>query len=312
MKYLLLSCVMILSHLIPAQKLGLSDYDKPELLLKLEAYEKQGGSFKSLGFDELNDKSFVSDIPIDVVPFATAEHFHIGFLSDFGRIKDLSQAPIVLINSAPFEKVYTVALVAENLETFLALVCKAETVHLIDYLENREYMTGADYDEMLYDMEHGSLGGQSSVSKEEWMQNLRTDRKNAIEYISMQIGDVQIDSISPYLDNLKAQRMADITIETVDELGIVYQQERQPIKPFNYENEITLDMVKEYLSAASQAERLKFYRDATTNLTYQSGDTYLFDRMDKADVKELKKIMYEYLSRDGYDYEARVLKKFYK
>ncbi len=312
MKYLLISSLLILSHLIPAQKLGLSDYDKPELLLKLEAYEKQGGTFKSLGFDELNDKGFVSDIPLDVVPFASAAYFHIGFLTDFGRITDLSQAPIVLISSAPFEKVYSVALVAENLETFLALVCKAETVHLIDYLENREYMTGADYDEMLYDMEHGSLGGQSSVSKEEWMQNLRTNRQNAIQYISLQIGDVQLDSISQYLDNLKAQRMADIIIETVDELGIVYQGADQSVNPFNYEGEITPESVKEYLSQATQAERLKFYRDATTNLTYQSGDTYLFDRMDKADIKELKKIMYDYLSRDGYDYEARILKKFYK
>ncbi|XOV94868.1 MAG: hypothetical protein ACFHWX_09200 [Bacteroidota bacterium] len=310
MKYLFFFCSLISCQLVSAQTLGLSDYDKPELLLRLEAYEKQGGSFKALGFDGLNDKSFTTDIPLDVIPFASAEYFHIGFLTDFGRITDLSQAPIVLVNSAPFEKEYTVALAAENLKMFLAIVVEVETVHVADYLVNQEYMTRADYDEILYEMEFGLE--EPPISKDEWIQNLQADRKKAIQYINMLIGDVQIDNIASYLNNLTERRKAAINIETVDGLGIVYPGSDQVTNSFNYEAEVTVERVENFLSGANDAERLKFYRDATTYATYGSSDTYLFDRVEKAEMKKLNKVIYNHLSKDGYEYEARVLKKHYK
>ncbi|MEQ9219276.1 MAG: hypothetical protein RLO17_14600 [Cyclobacteriaceae bacterium] len=309
MKHLFFFCSLFLSQIIYGQKLGLSDYEKPELLLKLEAYEKEGEAFKSLGF-QLDDKRHSVSIPLDVIPFASAEYFHIGFLTDFGRISDLAAAPIVLVNSSPWEKEYTVALAAENLEMFVALLCEVQTAHVYDYLTFRKNGTGEAYDEWLYEAVYLSQAQISApLSKDAWIQQLQADRAKAVQYLQKHIGDVRIDDVGSYLETLNQKRINEISMETQDGLGIIVSGAAQLINEVDYEGKVTPDQVNKFLSEASKPERLRFYRDATFG---ESNETYLFERMDKDEAKQLKKVMADYLAEDGYEYEARVLKKYYK
>jgi len=88
--------------------------------------------------------------PIDVIPFASASYngLHFAFLTDFGKNKNLSEAPIICI--APSYDP-PVNLVTRNLYEFICLIITTETrILLADRYENQaafdsrkeKYLTG--------------------------------------------------------------------------------------------------------------------------------------------------------------------------
>ena len=76
----------------------------PDEILKLirleEDLQKEGKTLDTIGFVPIVTEFAYSITPIDVIPFAHTggDGVHFGFLTDFGRVKNLNDAPIVCVS----------------------------------------------------------------------------------------------------------------------------------------------------------------------------------------------------------------------
>ncbi len=285
-----------------SQNIFFGEYKKPALLQKLEEYQKPNGqTWEWLGFYIEYDHHY-SATPLDVIPFAGTggDGIHFGFLTDFGTAKDLSNAPIVCVspsNDPPIK------LVAKNLTDFLGLVV---TIGQAEFLDE-DYKTEEEIKTRLQEWDE--------VSEVDWKGNplpkdeIRQMKQRTAEIQQGRVllgkvlkGQFQIDpmtSVSQYIKDLRDLRKKEITIETSDDIGIKYLTEKLIIDGFDYSIKDS-NIVKDYLDKASEAKRLKFYRDATYH--YILSNDY---------DNDIKKLIIEALKKDGYKREAQILEKKY-
>lgn len=285
-----------------AQDIYFGEYKKPELLLKLEEYQKaEGQTWEWLGFYIGYDLHY-SVTPLDVIPFASTggDGIHFGFLTDFGSISDLENAPIVCVspsNNPPIK------LVAKNLTDFIRLVVSIGDAAFLD----EDYETDEEVTMRLQEWDQ--------VSETDWQG--KPLPKNEIEQIlqitaEIQQGRVQLakilkdqfqinpmQNVSQYIKDLRALRHEDITIATSDGIGIQYQTVKLNIDGFDYGIKDS-NQVKDYLEKASEPERLKFYREATYD--------YILNKDYDTDMK---KIIMASLKKDGFKRESQILEKKY-
>ena len=285
-----------------SQDIFFGKYKKPELLQKLEEYQKtKGQTWEWLGFYIEYDHHY-SVTPLDVIPFAGTggDGIHFGFLTDFDTITDLENAPIVCVspsNDPPIK------LVAKNLTDLLRLVVAIGEAEFLDedYETDEEVKT--------------RLQAWDKVSETDWQG--KPLPKNEIEQMKQRNAEIQegriqlakilkdqfqinpMQNVSQYIKDLRASRQQEITIVTSDDIGIKYQTVKFNIDGFDYSNKDN-SQVKDYLNKASEPERLKFYRDATYH--------YILSKEYDTDIK---KTIMESLTKDGYKREAQILEKKY-
>lgn len=302
MKELLIFMLMFSIFNSNSQDIFFGKYKKPELLQKLEEYQKtKGQTWEWLGFYIEYDHHY-SVTPLDVIPFAGTggDGIHFGFLTDFDTITDLENAPIVCVspsNDPPIK------LVAKNLTDLLRLVVAIGEAEFLDedYETDEEVKT--------------RLQAWDKVSETDWQG--KPLPKNEIEQMKQRNAEIQegriqlakilkdqfqinpMQNVSQYIKDLRASRQQEITIVTSDDIGIKYQTVKFNIDGFDYSNKDN-SQVKDYLNKASEPERLKFYRDATYH--------YILSKEYDTDIK---KTIMESLTKDGYKREAQILEKKY-
>ncbi|WP_139135253.1 hypothetical protein [Roseivirga sp. 4D4] len=284
-----------------SQDFFFGEYEKPDLLQKLEEYQNiRGQTWEWLGFYIEYDHHH-SMTPLDVIPFAGTggDGIHFGFLTDFGTVKDLSNAPIVCVspsNDPP------IRLVAQNLTDFLGLVLTIGEAEFLDDDYTSDEQIKAQLQEWDEVSEVDWKGNPLPKTEIEEMKQRRAERRQGrvllAKVLSEQFEIYPITKVSQYINDLRVVRKKEITIETLDGIGIKYRTEKLIIEGFDYSVEDNL--VQSYLDKASEAERLKFYRDATYNYI-------LSDDFDKV----IKELLIKSLQKHGYRREGQILKKKY-
>ncbi|MCK5831099.1 MAG: hypothetical protein KAH20_12455 [Methylococcales bacterium] len=267
-------------------------YEKPDLLLKLESFQNKGNSWGNLGFHIHYDYHYYCT-PLDTIPFAGTggNGTHFCFLTDFGTMSDLNNTNIVCVS--PLDDP-PVKLVAKNLKDFLHLVITLGIAEFLDYMiplpiEDRIEQL-AEWDAPFFDL-------QGNPDPD--MPELSHTRAELVEILKTDFQTTPMPNANQYTQNLRAKRQTEITIQTDDNIGIIYQTEKLALTSFDYNN-TDENEIKDYLINASNAEKLKFYRDATYHYILSKG----------YDIK-IKKIIIEALKKDGFPREAQLLHKKY-
>lgn len=254
------------------------DYEKPEILLKLKQFQKtEKANWEELGF-WIDYNAHYSTTPLDVIPFASTgdNGIHFGFLTDFNRIKDLNQAPIVSIatsNDPP------VNLVAENIYEFLSMVLSVQYAPLL-----------AD----IY-QDDSTLRDSKAAWFEEDKYKQRRDKPNKI--LKDEFAIKEITKPIRRLLELKENRKSAINTNTMDGLGIKFTTQ-ESIEEFGYSK--SPSEVAHFLSKANLNSRITFYRNATF--------IYILDKDYDSEIKDL---VVDHLKKDGFEREAVILKEDY-
>ena len=284
-----------------AQNVFLGAYSKPEMVKQLESIQKHDGSWESLGF-YIEFNHHYSTTPLDVIPFAGTggDGIHFGFLTDFGNVKDLDKAPIVCVspmNDPP------VKLVSQNLRDFLRLVITVGNAEFLneDYANKEEVTIRLMKWDKVSEVDgygHPLPPDKIFQMKQRITETLKA-RVEKINLIKSQFQMEEMPDVYKYIKDLRLARQAEITIETADNIGIIYLEETMPITEFDYRIKDS-DSVSGYLEKASKAQRLKFYRDATYH--YILSKDYDYD---------IQKVIIKALRNDGFKREAHILETKY-
>lgn len=276
-------------------------YQKPELLKDLEAYQKADISWEYLGF-HIDFDAHYPITPLDVIPFAGTggDGIHFGFLTDFGFVEKLDDAPIVCVspsNEPP------VKLVARNLRDFLAIVM------VIGYAE----FLDTDYDsegEVAGRLEEWESFAIKDTLRKDFSQEVRDAIKDRLEktikgrsdlrkILTQSLGIAPMTSIVAYMKSLRANRQYEIALNDAFDIGI-QQSTAYPIaEAFDYSNS-NASAINSYLQSANKSERLLFYR----NLSYHEYVLLGADEVDK-----VKSCISTYLIQDGFSREASIMER---
>jgi hypothetical protein len=228
-------------------------YQIPQVIRDLEAIGKEYDEFyglRALGFyiDVNSDRYAIT--PADSIPFAWTggDGIHFAFLTDFGTTTDLLKAPIVCVspsNDPPLN------LVAPDIYSFLAIVCKIKEAESLDGLRFTDREA-----EWLDEIVSEQLGDEDNLRAANLLSSVLMERLNLEEPAS--VYDV--------IQSARAERAKAVCIETLDGLGVVGTLEAGGGKPriydFNAEGAKELAKIREFSEKASYVEKLALCRDA--------------------------------------------------
>ncbi len=224
------------------------DFKMPDVLRRLEAWEKIGeNTWQGLTFLIQYDQEQMVSTPLDVIPFAftAGDGIHFGFLTDFDYSKDLTETPIVCVT--PMGE--SMRLVAANLNEFLQLV----------------YAIG-DAEILSYHIESSEKLARRIEALEVWPL-----REKCREVLKNEFSIEPLKDPFAHLESIRKKRSSQITIETSDEVGIVFTKPFSQVEPFDYWQNRSAYDVKHYLNDVDLAGRLRFYRDAATHYALTRG-----------------------------------------
>ena len=230
---------------------------------------------------DFQNESRYSICPIDAIPFASTGNngIHFAFLTDFGKNKDLNNAPIICI--APSYDP-PINLVANNLKQFLSIVTTIENATLLAdrYKSENEFES----------------------RRTEWFEGFRSEshianeRKNLANLMKNKFSLNHIDNVMGHLDDIRKSRKSLMDEESMDGLGI-RKINNEPILKFEYSKNV--DTLKSFLTQANKNSRLMVYRNSYFAYILAEGYDY-----------EIKQILKEFLQKDGYIDEAERLKLY--
>ena len=293
--------VFSVSYVSQGKQSQFGDYPKPELLLKLENYQKKNRKkARVLGFRIQYKDDVLPMTPIDAIPFArTRDGGQLSFLTDFGTTQDLAQAPIVIVY--PFECVECewTQIVAMNLEAFLQLSASLDESYwfeLFQYIltkQNQKEFPVSSNDEY-------SVRQYDSLTI--YVQRSQQQNIDRVVLLKEQFGiDASAEPIKMTEDMLQWRKEI-ATIETFGDFGINYGNEVVKVDRY-YERLEEVTLVEEFLGQSTLPERLRFYRD----VLYLDEFYYL-----EEDVQsQIKELIINYLKKDGLNREAEVLDSQY-
>lgn len=283
------------------QNLFFGNYKKPELLTKLENFQKNGGIWEELGF-YIEFDHYYPMTPLDVIPFAGTggDGIHFGFLTDFGNEEDLENSPIVCISPSNHPPV---KLVAKNLKDFLRIVTVIGFAEFLDedYESEEEIKTRlAEWDAVSEKDWKGNPLSQSEIEEaKKSLEKTLKQRENLRSVMRIEMEITPMDSIVSYISHLRKERAKEIELVDAYDIGINLTC-KDEIKEYQYEDK-DIPKITLYLKNASQCEKILFYRNAT----------YHFILSEDYD-KEIKKLLIESLKNDGFKRESKILTKKYK
>lgn len=196
--------------------------------------------------------------PSDVVVFGRlgVDGVHYGFLTDFGSVADLEEAPIVCVSPMDFERPNRI--VAKNLREFL-----------------RVNMTDGELFYNQFDSEANYLAVKERWAEEAAYQPSENDKLVQERVIRFLVENLQIPIIdNPYLyvQGIELDRQSNVTIKTQDGLGIttpLLQGEKHKLFPIQKHTYPDLVLLQEYLYSTPVASRLALFRDIQLNYVLQ-------------------------------------------
>jgi len=277
----------------------LGNYEKPELLTKLEKLQSDGVRLEfDLGFFPKYSMHY-SITPIDVIPFAGTGNngIHFGFLTDFGYETKLADAPIVVV-CPPCDP--PVKLVADNLSDFISIVMKiGDAANL-----SNEYKTDQEFIDEFNDYEYQISKDVYSNADKKTINQVMLDRKSkkmkTINTLIDELGIQPMENVCEYQKELRAKRKQTVQLNDLFGLGI-YANCPKSSSRGGFTKRKTAEELTDYLDNANNCQRIQFYRNAA----------FIYILAKNYNVNELD-CMIPYLEKDGYVREARILESEYK
>ncbi|UYZ14234.1 SMI1/KNR4 family protein [Brevibacillus sp. WF146] len=198
--------------------------------------------------------------PPDLHVFAETgcDGIHYGFLTDFGRITDLTEAPIVCVSPTDDP---SLRIIARNLEDFFRLVVTIESAGDLGSLVSvRTPQQWERYWANLAESRH-------EESTDTQLRNYFQRRQTVLHHMRTDLGLEPIPGVMRYLNDLESERRSAGWIPTIDGLGVVPIDGKPAadyVFPFagTSRDHIPLDDIRAYLAAAPPAHRCAFVRDA--------------------------------------------------
>lgn len=230
-------------------------YDIPVEIWKLYELDEELYSMDlSLGMiglrPSIGDDSYTITPP-DLIPFASTggDGIHFGFLTDFGTVPSLSDAPIVCVSPTDDPPI---RYIAHNLKDFFNLIASLPNAEMLAWI--------------------CLTPDESSVQEgiKEFWEDTPSDWKEKHEQVFERFKkkfSLEKVNVSEYLKNAQKKRKKSIAIPTKDGLGVIGNGENlQTIHyhfDFAYElGEQELNRMKKQLEDSSIIEKLAFIRDA--------------------------------------------------
>jgi len=254
------------------------DYEKPK---SLKLLEKSNIDTDKLGFYVGYDYHYDST-PIDTIPFAATggDGCHFCFLTDFGRCKDLNQAPILFISPTDYDDVnphFGTFLYAKNFIDFIRINITTTYPEIIRFEDLREM----DFDRAIIEIQ--SERDKSDVEEINSIKNKLSDLFNI----------QPINKLNHYYKEIYGSRVSDKFIGTKDRINIFYNENKETL-----ENMPTInDDLEDWLKRSNRKSRTKLYRELPNIFPYYKPGYQI----------TLKRIV-EHLENDGYHREAQSVK----
>lgn len=224
-------------------------YEIPDEIVKLYELEKELNdidlSLDRIGFLPCPHDYAYSITPPDLIPFANTGGggIHFGFLTDFGTIPTLTEAPIVCVspsNDPP------IRYMAHNITEFLNLVSSVPHAEMLESF-------WANPDEASIQEEMRMIAEDTPA---EWKEAQATVAK----HFRIKFGTQPV-KIADSLKDAHEKRANVIVLSTKDDLGVVGEDSGSTHEKYAF---TTSDdqRARDYLKKSSTAEKLAFIRDA--------------------------------------------------
>ncbi|MDW0117270.1 hypothetical protein QTL97_10015 [Sporosarcina thermotolerans] len=232
-------------------KIEYGEYGVPDEVKKLIELEntlkKKGLTLDTIGLVPIQDFFSYWITPPDVIPFAHTggDGVHFGFLTDFGSITDLNEAPIVCVtptNDPP------IRLTARNINEFMTI---ASFVPHVGLLDNCWPWKDKESTELIF----------KDYLTDSWQIN----RDKLLELLQEVFCTKKVD-VAEYVQTVLHEREESIVLKTYDGLGIkganVDLHRRYSFDPERRQDKEQIVRMKLFLKDATYEEKLGFTRDA--------------------------------------------------
>ncbi|PZD97756.1 hypothetical protein DNH61_00375 [Paenibacillus sambharensis] len=212
--------------------------------------QKEGLSlWDELGFYGGYYHSEYENTPWDVIVFGWTggDGIHFGFLTDFGTVADLNEAPIVMVSPMGGDEAGEV--VANNIREFLSIIAIDDS--LIYYS---------------FDNEEAYLVQQQQDEQSEWAptEEEKARRRQIMDRMVEALNLPLIEQPYAYLGRVKAERANRIVVATHDGLGVttVHPEDNgRQHEPLLVDDDLEAEELREYLARATYAGKLALIRD---------------------------------------------------
>lgn len=230
-------------------------YDIPQTLQRLMDLEKKLGDREHF-YDGLHFYLSLTDFryfntPSDVIVFGNigVDGIHYGFLTDYGSVSNLEEAPIVCVCPMNFQQ--PTRIIAKNLREFLRINSTDDALFYNDFADESSYLAFKDEqeaDNVLHPLSERQSSNQVHIN-------------NFLEEISqMPI----IEHPYRYVQMIRKERQEMVSIQTQDGLGVITPLPAHETHiPFEIhpDNELDLAALKAYFSTASIPSQYALFRD---------------------------------------------------
>lgn len=230
-------------------------YEIPKEIWKLYALEEElftmDASLCIIGLRPSTDDDSYSITPPDCIPFASTggDGIHFGFLTDFGTVPSLNEAPIICVsptNDPP------IRYIADNLKDFFHLVTN------LPYAEMLEWIA--------LNPDESSIQGKMKEFWEDGSSEWKEKHEKVHQLFKNTFSDQPVN-VSEYVKEAQKKRLQSIVIPTKDRLGI--KEYGNPAQSVNYQFDFAPELddheihrMKKQLEESSKIEKLAFIRDA--------------------------------------------------
>ncbi len=232
-------------------------YEMPDEIYQLFDLERELNSMDlsldSIGFQPCFHDFFYSITPPDVIPFANTggNGIHFGFLTDFGEVSTLTEAPIVCVSPTDDPPI---KYMAQNIHEFFNLVASVPHAEMLERI-------GSNPDEEYIQQVKAEFDEYDTVEWKEMRDKISECFRNKFHTIEVDLGSS--------LKEAKKKRSNSISISTLDGLGVVGSEEITNIDKKKYSfvwnkviDEQELETITSYLRECNRTEKLAFIRDA--------------------------------------------------
>ncbi|WP_317981007.1 stalk domain-containing protein [Paenibacillus glycanilyticus] len=214
--------------------------------------------WSALGFYPDDHHSGYSGTPLDVVSFGRTggDGEHYGFLTEFGAVTSLEEAPIVMVTPMNFD--HPAVVIANNIREFLRIALMDSGLFYMEYGSKGDYL------------EQQSENMDGYVESDEERENRRIVR----ERLEKELQLPEISDPYTYSAKVRAERAKRILVPTEDLLGVTNVN---PLDAGRKHITIELDEyigkkeLKAFLSNATYASKLALIRDYYLHL-----ETYVY------------------------------------
>ncbi|TYP71990.1 hypothetical protein BCM02_109269 [Paenibacillus methanolicus] len=239
-----------------SEQINYGKYTPPDILNELytlgDQLEEEGLSlWDELGFYGGYYQSEYGNTPWDVITFGWTggDGEHYGFLTEFGSIADLNEAPIVRVSPMGGDEAGEV--IANNIREFLRMIALDESLLYFSYEDEEAYKAEKQQEE-------ADLG--------EWAPT-KEDKSVRRQVMTRMVEALNLPEISQpyytYLDRVKAERENRIVVATPDGLGVTNvhpQDEGRQHEALLVDDDLEAEELQAYLERATYAGKLALLR----------------------------------------------------